>query len=138
MIIVFPFLNLHLGSAFKSLKRRLSEAEALITEQQAKLKQRDKKGLDTRVYQERDELQNCLQKSYDAFNEKYQENEQLKQKIQELKEALKLSKEANTQVIHSDEIVQWWNSYTLIFYRYLGKELKPRGWADYHVKVMSV
>lgn len=106
MIIVFPSLNLHLGSAFKSLKRRLSEAEALITEQQAKLKQRDKKGLDTRVYQERDELQNHLQRSYDAFNEKYQENEQLKQKIQELKEDLKLSKEADTQVIHSDEIVQ--------------------------------
>lgn len=85
---------LALNEAFKSVKGRLLEANALNTELQTKLKQRDKKGPHGSVYQERDTLQSHLQKSYLAFEEKYDENEQLKKNIQELKEDLRLSQEA--------------------------------------------
>ena len=99
-------MNLHQWSAFRSLKKRLAEAEVQNAELQAKLKQRDKKGSHSKVYQEKDELQrqrdklqNHMQKSYLAFSEKYGENEQLKKIIQELKEALRLSQEAIAQVM---------------------------------------
>lgn len=58
-----------------------------------------------RVYQERDELHNLVQKSYIAFKEKYGENEQLKKIIQELKENLRMTQEGLPKVfVHS-----WFN-----------------------------
>jgi len=88
-------------SAFKTVKKWLLDAKVQNAELQLKLQQiREKKlGPHSRVYQERDELHSHLQKSYQAFSEKYGENEQLKKTIQELKEALRLSQETNAQVI---------------------------------------
>ena len=68
-----------------------------FTELQTKMKVRER-----RVYQERDELHNLVQKSYIAFEEKYGENEQLKKIIQELKENLKMTQEGLPKVfVHS-------------------------------------
>ena len=68
-----------------------------FTELQTKMKVRER-----RVYQERDELHNLVQKSYIAFKEKHGENEQLKKIIQELKENLRMTQEGLPKVfVHS-------------------------------------
>lgn len=73
-----------------------------FTELQTKMKVRERRGSHSRVYQERDELHNLVQKSYIAFNEKYGENEQLKKIIQELKENLRMTQEGLPKVfVHS-------------------------------------
>lgn len=85
-------------SAFENLKKRFLEGQERISELQARLKQRDRKGSHERVYQERDELLGHLQKSYLAFKEKYGENEELKKMVEDLRQSLKLCQEASAQV----------------------------------------
>ena len=72
-----------------------------FTELQTKMKVRERRGSHSRVYQERDELHNLVQKSYIAFNEKYGENEQLKKIIQELKENLRMTQGLPKVFVHS-------------------------------------
>ena len=63
---------------------------------------RERRGSHSRVYQERDELHNLLQKSYLAFKEKHGENEQLTKIIQDLKENLRMTQEGLPKVfVHS-------------------------------------
>lgn len=83
LLNVFSLSNSY-PSAFKSLKKRFLEGQTKISELNAKLKQRDRKGSHEQVYQERDALLSHLHKSYLAFEEKYGENEKLKKMIQEL------------------------------------------------------
>ena len=85
-------------SAFKSLQKRYTELVQQFTELQTKMKVRERRGSHSRVYQERDELHNLLQKSYIAFKEKHGENEQLKKIIQELKENLRMTQEGLPEV----------------------------------------
>lgn len=86
-----------LREAFRSLKEYYLEAKAKNTELKAKLKQRDRRGSHSQVHQERDELQSLLQKSYLAYKEMYEQNEQLEMKRLKLAEELRQSQEVLAQ-----------------------------------------
>ena len=103
--VAFPLLNYWLPSAFRSLKEYYLEAKAKNTELKAKLKQRDRRGSHSQVHQERDELQSLLQKSYLAYKEMYEQNEQLEMKRLKLAEELRQSQEVLAQVMSYQDMV---------------------------------
>lgn len=83
-IVSLHVLNHFWWSAFHSLKKYFDEAKVKNAELRAKLKQRERDSVHTE-----EELKNLLQKSYDAFKEKCEENKELTKKITELKKELK-------------------------------------------------
>ena len=87
--VSYHFLNHCCCSAFRNLKKYYDETKAKNVELMAKLKQRERKSSHTELFQERDNLKSHLQKSYDAFKEKCEQNEELTKKIVELTKELK-------------------------------------------------
>lgn len=83
-IVSFHVLNHCWWSAFHSLKKYYEDAKVKYVELREKLKQRERDSSHTE-----EELKNLLQKSYDAFKEKCEENKELTKKITELKKELK-------------------------------------------------
>lgn len=83
-IVSFCVLNHCWWSAFYSLKKYYEDAKVKTVELREKLKQRERDSSHTE-----EKLKTLLEKSYDAFKGKCDENEELTKKITELKKELK-------------------------------------------------
>lgn len=90
-----------LKEAFHSLKKYYDDAKVKNVELREKLKQRERDSSHTE-----EELKNLLQKSYDAFKEKCEENKELTKKITELKKELKQNNRETHSCSPSEEEVK--------------------------------
>ncbi|XP_067020569.1 lamin-like protein [Acropora muricata] len=89
-----------LKEAFHSLKKYYEDAKVKNVELREKLKQRERDSSHTE-----EELKNLLEKSYDAFKGKCEENEELTKKITELEKELKQNnKETHSCSPSEDEV----------------------------------